>query len=250
MALRDQPYLPLYVQDFLTDEKLCECSAESTGVYIRLLCILHKSEEYGKILLKQKDKLNGKQTFNFASKLLRQMPYPIEIIEKALKELLEEGVINIDGDYLYQKRMVKDNDISLKRAESGKKGGQKTQFASHFAKANNQANSEYEDEYENETVNEDKTKIVPYQEIVNLYHEILPVLPNVIKLSDKRKSQIKARWFETEKTQSLDWWNDFFNLISQSKFLTGNNDRTWKPDLEWITKQENFLKICEGKYNQ
>ena len=43
MALRDQPYLPLYVQDFLTDEKLAECSAMATGVYIRLMCIMHKS---------------------------------------------------------------------------------------------------------------------------------------------------------------------------------------------------------------
>ncbi len=58
MALRNQPYFPLYVQDFLTDEKLAECSAESTGVYIRLMCILHKSEEYGCILLKTKRQAN------------------------------------------------------------------------------------------------------------------------------------------------------------------------------------------------
>ena len=44
MALREQPYLPLYVQDFLTDEKLNECSAESTGVYIRLMCIMDKAQ--------------------------------------------------------------------------------------------------------------------------------------------------------------------------------------------------------------
>ena len=56
MALRDQPYLPLYVQDFLTDEKLIECSASATGVYIRVMCIMHKSDPYGMILLKQKDK--------------------------------------------------------------------------------------------------------------------------------------------------------------------------------------------------
>jgi len=56
MALRDQPYLPLYVQDYLTDEKLNECSPATQGVYIKLLCVLHKMEEYGTILLKQKRK--------------------------------------------------------------------------------------------------------------------------------------------------------------------------------------------------
>ena len=149
MALRDQPYLPLYVQDFLTDEKLIECSAESTGVYIRLLCVLHKSEEYGKILLKQKDKQTDKQMENFALKLLKQMPYQIDVIKRSLEELISEGVLQIEDDVLYQKRMVRDNIISLKRAESGKKGGEKTQFALNFAKAKRQANTEDETEDEN-----------------------------------------------------------------------------------------------------
>jgi hypothetical protein len=156
MALRDQPYIPLYVQDFLTDEKLIECSAEATGVYIRLICILHKTEEYGKILLKQKDKQTSKHTKNFALKLHKQMPYTIEVIEKALDELVAEDVIQIEGDYLYQKRMVRDNEISIKRSISGKIGGEKTKFASRFAKAKSQANSENEYEYENEIVTEKK----------------------------------------------------------------------------------------------
>ena len=48
MALRDQPYIPLYVQDFMTDEKLNECSAATTEVYIRLMCVMHKSEKIGR----------------------------------------------------------------------------------------------------------------------------------------------------------------------------------------------------------
>ena len=140
MALRDQPYIPLYVKDFLTDEKLIECTAESTGVYIRLICILHKSKEYGKLLLKQKDKHSLKQCFNFALKIAKHMPYPADVIEKSLNELISEDVIQMDGDYLYQKRMVKDNDISLKRAEAGKKGGKMTHFANSFDKAKRQAN--------------------------------------------------------------------------------------------------------------
>ena len=86
MSRREQPYLPLYVMDFLTDEKLVECSAESTGVYIRLMCLMHKSEQYGAILLKQKDKQTGKQIYDFACKLMRQMPYDIETIERSLTE--------------------------------------------------------------------------------------------------------------------------------------------------------------------
>jgi len=156
MALRDQPYLPLYVQDFLTDEKLIECSAQTTGVYIRLLCLMHKSDEYGKILLRQKDWQTDQQILNFAKKLLRQMPYTEEIIFNSLVELINEGVCIIDGDYLIQRRMVKDNEISCIRKITGSKGG--------FAKANNVAknianviaNTEYE--YEDVNINNNGVK--------------------------------------------------------------------------------------------
>jgi hypothetical protein len=155
MSKRNQPYLPLYVQDFLTDEKLAECSAASTGVYIRLMCIMHKSEHYGKILLKQKYKQNEQQILNFATMIAKQFPYPFDIIVSSLCELLEENVLQIDGDFLIQKRMVKDSEISDKRSESGSKGGKKTankneSFAKEFAKAKVQANSENEIDNDND----------------------------------------------------------------------------------------------------
>lgn len=156
MSLRDQPYLPIYVQDFLTDEKLIECSASATGIYIRLLCIMHKSEPYGTILLKQKDKQTDKQIKNFALKLARQMPFNIDEIESGLSELISEDVLSSEGDKIYQRRMVKDNEISLKRSEAGKVGGNNTQFALAKIKANSEANSE--DEYEIEIVNIIKNK--------------------------------------------------------------------------------------------
>ncbi len=141
MALRDQPYIPLYIQDFLTDEKLIECSAASTGVYIRLMCIMHKSEEYGKILLKQKDKQTSNQIENFAQKLVKQMPFTIEVIRAGLGELIHEGVLILEGDFLAQKRMIHDNLLSIKRAKAGSKGGK---FAQAKIKANTQATPENE----------------------------------------------------------------------------------------------------------
>lgn len=150
MALRNQPYIPLYIQDFLTDERLIECSAQATGVYVRLMCIMHKSEDYGKILLKQKDKQTSKQVENFAYKVAKQMPYTKAVVLAAIEELLEEGVLHIEGDTLCQKRMIKDNLISLKRSKAGKKGGE---FAQAKIKAKGEANSEYENEIENEDEN-------------------------------------------------------------------------------------------------
>ena len=170
MALRDQPYIPLYVQDFMTDEKLNECSAESTGVYIRIMCLMHKSQEYGTILLQQKYQQNDSNIKNFAYKLLRHMPYDVATIERALHELVNEEVLHLDDDVLSQKRMVKDGELSLIRANAGKKGGQQTsdkakQTAKGVANipANNVAkdvaNTEYEYEYEIEDESEDGIEV-------------------------------------------------------------------------------------------
>ena len=163
MALRDWPYLPLYVQDFLTDEKLSNCTAESTGVYIRLMCLMHKSHEYGKILLRQKFRQSDQQILNFAALLARQMPYSVETISRALEELIDEDVIYIEDNALCQKRMIKDAILSEKRSISGKKGAEKTNkkskkspdFADGFAEAKTSANLENENEIEieNEFVN-------------------------------------------------------------------------------------------------
>lgn len=158
MALRDQPYLPLFIQDFLTDEKLIECSAAATGVFIRIMCVMHKSETYGKILLRQNDRQNDRQILNFADKLAKHLPYTLPIIVDGLVELIDAGCLNIEGDFLIQKRMVRDNEISLKRSKSGSKGANVTNqknknninFADKIAAAKSSANSEYEYEYEYE----------------------------------------------------------------------------------------------------
>ena len=125
MALRDQPYIPLYVQDILTDEKLIECSASAHGVYFRLLCLLHKQETYGRIQLKAKYKQTESKIISFAEMLRKQMPFDITIISQSIQELVEERVLFIENDYLCQKRMIHDFDISSKRALSGAAGGKK-----------------------------------------------------------------------------------------------------------------------------
>ena len=152
MSLRNQPYFPLYVQDYLTDEKLNECSAQTQGVYIKLMCLMHKSDYYGKILLKQKDKQNSNQILNFAEKLIRHLPFKAHIIMSSIAELVEEKVLFIEDDYLCQKRMIKDNDLSIKRAKAGKKGGKITQNKKSFVKANNKASTESENVIENKDV--------------------------------------------------------------------------------------------------
>lgn len=125
MSRKDKPYLPLYVQDVLTDEKLIECSAQAHGVYLLLMCILHKQDKYGLLCLKQKYKQSESKYESFARMLARQMPFDLLTIKDSVQELAEEGVIVVEDDKLFQKRMVADGELSLLRADIGKTGGSK-----------------------------------------------------------------------------------------------------------------------------
>lgn len=259
MALRDQPYLPLYVQDFLTDEKLAECSASANGVYIRVMCIMHKSEEYGKIYIKEKDlcrsicpgKTSGKydgKLSAIAAKLARHLPYSTPEIEAGLEELLDEGVLSLEGNCLYQKRMVRDAEISTKRAISGRRGAQSTnnkydltpkkevEIAETFASAKSPANSENEYEYENEYKNDKKggksmreeevAKVVVVEdpEFEDFVEWIAAEAPRVAKMKEpftaSQYYKIKAEYNLEDVRRILQQMHNYKALKTVSAYLT------------------------------
>lgn len=123
MALRDQPYFPLYVQDYLTDEKLNMCSWATQGIYIKILCLLHKQNPYGTILFHQNNKQNLNKIDFFVYYLSKQLPIQKEELHKYLTELITEEVLIMDDEKLYQKRMVRDGEISGERSRAGSLGG-------------------------------------------------------------------------------------------------------------------------------
>jgi hypothetical protein len=139
MALTDQPYLPLYVDDWMNNNKLKMCSPSAHGLMIVILCIMHKEAEYGTILLKQKFRQTSKQIKNFALQIAKLSPFDTEAIEEPLNELISEGALKIEDDYLICPRMVKDCQLSVARSNAGKTGGNITKNKKASDKAKPQA---------------------------------------------------------------------------------------------------------------
>ncbi|MDF2984922.1 MAG: hypothetical protein K0R50_432 [Eubacterium sp.] len=244
MALRDQPYLPLYVQDYLTDEKLNACCAATQGVYIKIMCILHKSDKYGKLLLKQKDKQNESKIKNFAYKLTKLLPFTNEEIESALTELIEECVMIIEGDTLFQKRMVKDGELSEKRALAASCSGSKKSKigANDIAKdlAKSEQNTEYENEIEDDIENDiesekENLQIQRFNEFWNAYPKKVgrgAALKswNKIKPSSKRFAKIISAVEAAKKSKQ--WLKDDGQYIPNP--ATWLNQGRWDDELEGV----------------
>ena len=225
MALRNQPYFPLYVQDYLTDEKLNMCSASAQGVYIKILCILHKQEQYGCILFDDLFKQTSKQNFSieekFASVLSKQLCFEKEEISIALRELLHFKVLSLDekGSSMFQARMKKDGDISEKRSLSAKKGGgnpnlntkkSKDVLFKQISKQTPKQIPEYESEYESKdeirkgVSKEGKQLIYPFdsKEFMEQWNIWKEYKSDQFKFKYKSKSTEQAQLTELSKLAS------------------------------------------------
>lgn len=93
----------------------------------------------------------------------------------------------------------------------------------------------------------EKTSSCPHDEIISLYHEILPELPVVRVWGKDNKANLRARWREDKQRQCLGWWSDMFREIKTYPFLVGAKT-DFQATLGWIVGPKNFTKILNGAY--
>tara|TARA_R110000782_G_scaffold201861_1_gene290460 strand:- start:485 stop:1252 length:768 start_codon:yes stop_codon:yes gene_type:complete len=89
----------------------------------------------------------------------------------------------------------------------------------------------------------------PHQEIIAIYHEVLPQCPRIRDWTPARASQLRARWNEDPARQDLTYWRRFFEYVGTCDFLVGRAGKApFFASLVWMTKSENFTKIRETNY--
>lgn len=71
-------------------------------------------------------------------------------------------------------------------------------------------------------------------------------LPVAQFLTDMRKRKLKTRLAECGGIQG---WHDVLDKIRSSKFLTGDNDRGWQANLDFVLQASSFTKLREGAYD-
>jgi uncharacterized protein YdaU (DUF1376 family) len=93
----------------------------------------------------------------------------------------------------------------------------------------------------------------PHQEIVALFHDVLPEACAVRVWTAKRRETLRARWREQPKRQNLEWWRRVFEHIRRSDFLMGKvhapGRNRFELKLEWLINEENLAKVIEGHYD-
>jgi hypothetical protein len=98
-------------------------------------------------------------------------------------------------------------------------------------------------------------KTCPHEQILALYHKILPELPRVRVWSDTREKHLNTRWNEKHESENgrtsntVEFWKGFFLYIRESDFLMGRKT-DFKADFDFIINKSKFARIIEGSYHK
>ena len=66
------------------------------------------------------------------------------------------------------------------------------------------------------------------------------------RLTPERQRKLKTRIRQC----SVDEFTEAIAAFDRSSFLRGENDRGWKPNLDWLLEPKNFVKVQEGAYDR
>jgi uncharacterized protein YdaU (DUF1376 family) len=91
---------------------------------------------------------------------------------------------------------------------------------------------------------------IPFEKIRMAYNEVcVPVLSEALKLDDKRKRNIRKCWAMEVSGEypfrSGEFWRRYFTDCLKDPHWTGSNDRGWKADIEFLTRETTVLKVLE-----
>lgn len=84
------------------------------------------------------------------------------------------------------------------------------------------------------------------QQLADRYNAICTSLPRVVRLTDKRRRAVRLIHDKGYTPEQLD---EVFRKAQSSSFCTGQNDRHWKADFDWLLNESNLVKVLEGKYD-
>ena len=83
-----------------------------------------------------------------------------------------------------------------------------------------------------------------FTEFVSIYNEICTNLPQCKLLTEKRKRAIRAFC----KQLSAEKWEEVCQLANSSPFCTGDNDKGWKADFDFLIRPDKATNVLEGRY--
>lgn len=285
-----RPSFQFYPADWRKDAELQSCSIAARGLWVEMLCIMHESSLYGHLAINGKP-MTAAQLARLVGESEKTIKALLEELEGAgvfstscegcifsRRMVKDEEVRNIKAE-----AGKGGKEFGVLGAEHGKKGGRpkkdrgdiKTPHitphqeeiktpeepppssSSSSSSSNNKKDlsSGDADDHEQPDDKQPKPKAdrIPYDEIFDLYNEIVagPFNRPAVKIrNDSRKRAIKKIWNLGTQTKTLPWWEDLFvRATHNQRWMNGGpgKDGTfWEgANFDFLLREDNFVKIVE-----
>ncbi|BCU08420.1 hypothetical protein [Allochromatium tepidum] len=138
---------------------------------------------------------------------------------------------------------------------------QSLDFVSPDAPATDTTGTDFADQAARHAATKRNGAEIPYEKVLELFRDHLPMLPQPYTVSRARQKAIRLRWDDAQKVGYFDefatpdgpiaaglcFFDNFFLLVSRCPFLIGKKAQ-WRADFDWLMKPNNFIKVLEGNY--
>ncbi|ABO59663.1 YdaU family protein (plasmid) [Burkholderia vietnamiensis] len=302
-AVDKSPAFQFYARDFLSDENVAVMSNQALGAYVRLMCYAWLEGsipgEFQKLArLAGESVADMEQIWGEIASCFDPHPeLPNRFVQARLEREREKQATNrevrsaagkIGADRRWNNELPAESQRENGNARSGAMASDGLSTASAPATASMNMHTSgmhvageaadgrngtlFESDQSDGVVRPprpaDAIPACPQQEIIALYHELMPSNPRVLTWNKEREALLRTRWREMAVTRSdqlgegyktteqgLAWWKHFLSHCGNSAFLSGRtpprgDSAPFVASLEWIVRPKNFAKILEGNYHR
>lgn len=216
----------------LTDTKILNMRAdyglEGYGLYWAIIEMMRNEEDY---------KLEVNKNTYRAIKTLTNTTIDVE---KFIKDCIEDyELFEQKEESFYSKSLLKRMEVKEKKSAVAREKAQK-RWNSNATEMQQQCSSNANKGKKNK-VNKNKEK---ENKIKDIYNTNCPKLPQVQKITDKRKTAIDK--FTKEFTEEQ--FEQICKIANSTDFLIGKNEKKWKADFDFLMRIDKATNVLEGKY--
>lgn len=231
----------------LTDTKILNMRAdygmEGYGLFWAIIEMLRNEEKYILVL--------DKNTYRAIKTLTNTQLDVEEFINHCIEDykLFEQKDGTFFSNSLLKRMEEKDKkstiarEKAMKRWNSNSKAKEKQEQCNSNAVVMQQQCSSNANKIKENKIKENKIKEnkINNNNIVEIYNSYCPNLPQVQKLTEKRNIAINKFLKEFSKEQ----FEEICKIANASVFLTGNNERQWKADFDFLMRTDKAIAILE-----
>lgn len=241
------------VVDIFDDEKilLIENLPEADSIIViwfKLLCLAGKQNNHGVFIMGDKIAYTDKML----ATIFRRKESTVKLALKTFEDFgmieIVNGAITIPnwGKHQNLDKIEKNNEYmrNYMRDYRAKQKLLTDNTKNDDCKVNGKINGKTNVSVLEKNRKEKKREEIDYNKIIEIYNFNCPNLPQVQKLTDKRKKTIKN--FLKEFT--IEQFKTICEIANESDFLAGKNDRKWKADFDFLMRVDKATSILEGKY--